>query len=113
METIVRWCVTDATIFDRVSRTRYPMELGGGKILVQLRFPGIRFYRAFQASLGVNEILLPSLEAPGERLPQKAKNWLTARSIAIDPGDRVIDLLRKIRTAEGITADDIDISSPV
>lgn len=111
MGTIVRWCVTDATVFSRVARTRYPMELGGGKILVQLHFPGIRFYRAFQASLGVNEILLPSLKAPGARLPQKVKNWLTARGITIDPGDEVVNLLRKVRDALGIDFKTIDISN--
>lgn len=111
MRTVVRWCVTDATIFGRVARTRYPMELGGGKLLVQLHFPGLRFYRAFQASLGAGEVLLPSLEAPGARLSQAAKNWLAARGIAIDPGDRVVDLLRKVRDALGIDFSVVDISS--
>ena len=46
--------------------------------------------------------MLPSLQAPAEKMQQKHLDFFAARSITPSTGDTTINLLRKLRDANGV-----------
>ena len=81
-----------------------------GYVLERIAFDDMGDLRAAQASVDV--LLPPGLESDAAALPQKIKDWLMARGVTIAAGDRVLHILRKVRAAAGLAAEDVDISSP-
>ena len=72
-------------------------ELPDGSFLLRCEFNSEKALVAAQNLAGVT--VLPSLQSPAERLPQQVKDWLAARGVILDPGDTVLNALRKLRDA--------------
>ena len=56
-------------------------------------------------------VVFQGLETDANRISQRIQNWFAARGVTTATGDRVIDLLRKVRSAAGLRPEDVDISS--
>ena len=104
----VRWCAWQGSMPATLKAVsgRESFDFSGFR-LAEFTFPDDQL-RAAQADSAV--IVFQGLETDASRIPQGRKDWLSARNVTIAPGDRVIDLLRKMRNATGLTAEDIDIS---
>ena len=75
-------------------------ELQLGWLLVRCEFNSVKeLLAAQQVAEASAAIVLPSLQSPADRLPQALKDWIEARGVTIDPGDTVLNVLRKLRDA--------------
>lgn len=70
-------------------------ELPDGSVLLRCRFRSAEDLRTAQNVAGLT--VLPSLQTPAARLPQAVKDWLAARGVILDPGDTVLNAVRKLR----------------
>lgn len=110
-----RWCIFDSTVDPFEFNRRFLVAavnkatLIGGKIVAEVEFRDHERLRRFQAQVGV--AVLPGLETPQRAVSQTTKGWLTSQGVVIDPTDRVLNLLRKLRNAKGIAVDQLDIST--
>ena len=105
----VRWCAWQdpmpATL--RSASFRESFEFSGFR-LAEFTFADIQLRRA-RANPSV--VIFQGLETDASRIPQRIQDWLSARGVTIAPGDRIIDLLRKVRSVAGLRPEDVDISS--
>ena len=93
------------------TRAQSLRELPDSSFLLRCEFPGEDRLAAAQSLAGVT--VLPSLQTPADRLPQAVKDWLAARGVTLEPGDTVLNALRKLRDSTSRSAGDFfDISLP-
>jgi len=112
---IRRWCVFNVAVepveFHRralVSAMNKITQLGS-KYIAEVGFRSYSQLQELQLEPGV--IVLPGLESPAEFASQTVKDWFTSQGALIGTNDRILNLLRKLRTAKGIAVDQLDIST--
>lgn len=106
----IRWCGWQGQI---------PLVLRGASISREsFEFSGFRLAeftftdKQLQAAqTDPSAVVFQGLETDASRISQRLQDWLSTRGVTTAPGDRVIDLLRKVRSAAGLRPEDVDISS--
>ena len=103
--------VPEGDSFGLASRAQSLRELPDGSFLLRCEFPSDQALAAAQGLAGVT--VLPSLQTPAERLPQAVKDWLAAHGVTLEPGDTLLNLIRKLRAATSRGAGDFfDVTLP-
>ncbi len=74
-------------------------SLPDGRALYQVEFLDEELAKAQTQPI----IILPGLNAPASKLPQKVLDWLAGQGITPAPGDTVLNLLRGLRDKLGAT----------
>ena len=109
----VRWCRTTterpAGLVPEAggvaSAAASKLELPDGTFLLRCEFSSEDGVKAAQALTGVT--VLPALSTPADKLPAGVQTWLANRGVIIEPGDQVLNVLRKLR---GVLGETFDIS---
>jgi hypothetical protein len=103
---IERWCISTVESDGRPRVALYArafdhrMEIGA-RVLCRAEFEGDEVQlEAAQADAQV--LVLPSKAAPADRLPQNIQSWLAADGVVLEPGDTVLNVLRKVRARFGL-----------
>ena len=74
-------------------------ELGDGWALIEAEFDGVQF-DAYAGDTD-NYLMLPSLQAPADRLKDTHTAIFTAHGVTVTAGDTAVNLLRKLRDVKG------------
>ena len=86
------------------------LELPDGTFLHRCEFPGVASLNVAAQTPGLT--VFGSLQLSTDKMPNAQREWLSAHGISSKAGDEVLNALRAVRDAAGVSFEKFDISLP-